>query len=370
VVMMPTSVRSSPRRQAITGDSFSYDQANRLTSATVGGTTSQYSYDGDGKRASSTVGATTTRYVYDVNVSLPVLLEDGTRKYVWGLGLAYAVDSGGTVEVYHMDGLGSVRAITNAAGSVVQTYQTDEFGIPTQTQGSSTQRFQYTGEQQDAETGFLYLRARMYDPSIGRFLQRDPLPGVRTAPLSLHRYAYVENDPVNAVDPSGLAPEIMKFSNDCIIQHDGGYLINVVCCTNLQVLMETEHFRVVWIGGMIFVLPSIRLSTADPGGSNNNPGDDAAQGQESELRRFMRSLNRRLFHRFLDSVQSAAAEAGGATRTAAETRESLDEALERNYRLVREDEPQIRQWIGGRHAHLISPDGQIVHFPLPPGFHP
>ena len=67
----------------------------------------------------------------DVTAGLPVLLDDGSRKYVWGLGLAYAVPSSGEVEVYYADGLNSVRALTNAAGSVVQTYQTDEFGVPT-----------------------------------------------------------------------------------------------------------------------------------------------------------------------------------------------------------------------------------------------
>jgi YD repeat-containing protein len=72
-------------------DSFTYDQAHRLTSATVvGGTTTSYTYDGAGKRASSTVGTNpTTHFVYDTSGTLPVLLDDGARKYVWGAkGLA------------------------------------------------------------------------------------------------------------------------------------------------------------------------------------------------------------------------------------------------------------------------------------------
>lgn len=64
-------------------DSFAYDQANRLTSATVGGVTTTYAYDGDGKRASQTTGGVTTTSVYDVNAGLPVLLDDGTSQYVW-----------------------------------------------------------------------------------------------------------------------------------------------------------------------------------------------------------------------------------------------------------------------------------------------
>ena len=144
-------------------DTFTYDQSNRLKAASVGGTSSTYVYDGDGKRTSKTVGSTTTSYVYDVNASLPVLLDDGTRKYVWGLGLAFAVDTSGNPLVYHADGLGSVRALTDASGSVVQTYQYDEYGNVTSSSGSVTQPFGCTGEQR-GETAFMYLRARYYAP--------------------------------------------------------------------------------------------------------------------------------------------------------------------------------------------------------------
>lgn len=149
------------------GRSCAYDQASRLTSATVNGTTGTDAYDGDGKRASQTVGSTTTSYVYDVNGALPNVLVDGTFKYVYGLGLAYAVDSSGNVQVYHTNGLGSVRAITDASGTLIETYQTDPFGVPTQTQGTSSQPFGYTGQQADPN-GLLYLRARYYDPTSGR----------------------------------------------------------------------------------------------------------------------------------------------------------------------------------------------------------
>ncbi len=59
------------------------------------------------------------------------MLSDGTRRYVWGLGLAYATDpSGNAVQaVYHGDGLGSTRALTDAAGVLTDSYQTDEFGV-------------------------------------------------------------------------------------------------------------------------------------------------------------------------------------------------------------------------------------------------
>jgi YD repeat-containing protein len=141
-------------------DRFSDDQANRLVSAAVGGTTTTYSYDGDGKRASKTVGTgSPITYTYDVNQWLPMLLSDGTRNYVSGLGLAFSVDTSGNLAVYHTDGLGSVRALTDPNGNIVQTYQADEFGVPALVQGASAQPFGYAGQQADAESGFQYLRS-------------------------------------------------------------------------------------------------------------------------------------------------------------------------------------------------------------------
>ena len=119
-------------------DSFAYDQANRMTSATVAGKASSFTYDGDGRRATQTVAGVTTSYIHDVAGGLPMVLEDGARKYVYGAGLAYTV-AGSSLQVYHTDGLGSVRAITDSLGAVVEAYRTDEFGAPYETKGKLNQ---------------------------------------------------------------------------------------------------------------------------------------------------------------------------------------------------------------------------------------
>ncbi|MFN0071504.1 MAG: RHS repeat domain-containing protein, partial [Chloroflexota bacterium] len=184
-------------------DTFTYDQANRLTRAAIsGGLTTNYAYDGDGKRMCSSTPCTTPEYVYDVNRGLPVLLQDGARQYVWGLGLAYTV-SGSAIAVHHSDGLGSNRAVTTATGQVESTYLSDDFGVSKLVRGTSPARLQYTGEPRDNETGFVYLRARMYDPAVGRFLQRDSLPGQRRDPQTQNRFSYVQNSPLARTDPSG-----------------------------------------------------------------------------------------------------------------------------------------------------------------------
>jgi RHS repeat-associated protein len=160
-------------------------------------------YDGDGTRFSRQVGGNPAiRYVSDVNVALPVMIDDGTRKYVYGLGLAYAVN-GSALDVYHTDRLGSVRALTNSAGTVTAAYRSDEYGLSAASYGTSSQPFGFTGEPRDA-TGLSYLRARYDDPSLGRFISRDSWAGSATAPRTLQRFAYAGNNPATFSDPRGM----------------------------------------------------------------------------------------------------------------------------------------------------------------------
>ncbi len=90
------------------------------------------------------------------------------------------------------------------------TYRYDVFGVVRQYEGPADTQFRFTGEQWDTETDFYYLRARYYDPAIGRFVSRDPWPGLAEFPQSLNGYPYVVNNPVNLTDPSGL---------DCGLSH-------------------------------------------------------------------------------------------------------------------------------------------------------
>jgi RHS repeat-associated protein len=100
------------------------------------------------------------------------------------------------------DGLGSVRLITDANGNAAGTAGYEAWGTP-QTGSASLGGFGFTGEQQDAETGFVYLRARHYDPTTGRFLQQDSYPGIPSQPQGQHRFAYAHGNPIRYTDPSG-----------------------------------------------------------------------------------------------------------------------------------------------------------------------
>jgi len=90
--------------------------------------------------------------------------------------------------------------------------------------GTASGEYLFAGQEYDSTLGYLYLRARYYDPTLGRFISKDPL--VKSAPGSqgYNRYAYVTNDPTNAVDPSGLcpAPEDTECKGEDFVGAGGG----------------------------------------------------------------------------------------------------------------------------------------------------
>ena len=135
---------------------------------------------------------------------LPVVLQDGTNTYVYGLDLISTTDNAGA-QTYHLyDGLGSTTGLVDGRGNGVASYGYDVFGAMRTQGGSSANHWLFTGEQRDSESDVYYLRARYYDPTTGRFLTQDPLPGWAGAPKTQNRYAYVLNNPVRYTDPFGL----------------------------------------------------------------------------------------------------------------------------------------------------------------------
>lgn len=196
---------------------YTYDTANRLTRVDDGISTIDYNYNGDGVRVAQTVDGIRTDYVQDIARPLPQALtarQGGTvSKYLYGLGLI-AEERGGTgpfaapaVWQYTLpDALGSIRQITDAAGNVTLGQHFDPFGGLMASGGSGTSAFGFAGEEQDPLTGLVYLRARTYDPTTGRFLQQDSVFGDPSQPRTLNRYTYAFNSPLTYTDPSGHMP--------------------------------------------------------------------------------------------------------------------------------------------------------------------
>ncbi|MCE7989400.1 MAG: hypothetical protein DYG89_50250 [Caldilinea sp. CFX5] len=189
--------------------SYEYDAANRLTKVISGSVTIDYAYDGWGNLIQESSNGVTTEFVLDERGALPTILgevrSDGAeRLYAYGPeGFAAQMTVGGGVEYPLLDGLGSLRQLTDNNGAIVLYRSYDAFGTIGGSGGTSSSRLGYTGELQDTATGLVYLRARHYHPVLGRFLQRDSFAGFQHRPQSLNRYSYTENNPVNMTDPSG-----------------------------------------------------------------------------------------------------------------------------------------------------------------------
>jgi len=188
---------------------YEYDAENKLIRVVrEDGSIVNYKYDGLGRRIEKEVDSVVTQYIYDDE---DILLElDGsnniTARYTHGPGIdePLIVEKSGVSSFYHADGLGSITELTDSIGTVAQAYTYSSFGkIESQLDPNFVQPYTFTAREFDMETGLYYYRARAYDSSMGRFLQKDPL-SVINLPQSLNKYPYVRNNPANFVDPLGL----------------------------------------------------------------------------------------------------------------------------------------------------------------------
>ncbi|MEZ0109789.1 RHS repeat-associated protein [Catenulispora sp. EB89] len=179
---------------------YGYNAAGEMTSASGSFGSAQYTYDGNGLRAGKTVGSTSESFTWGTG-STPNLLSDGTTAYLYGPGNLpiEQIGGGGAAQWFFHDALGSTVALTDGTGAVVGSFGYNPYGAVTATSGTATTPLGFGGQYGDSETGLVYLRARYYDPETAQFLTVDPDLKQTGQP-----YQYAGDDPVNALDPSGL----------------------------------------------------------------------------------------------------------------------------------------------------------------------
>ena len=237
---------------------YAYDALNRLRTverSSDGQTIATYTYDAIGRRIEKAVTAGssldgTTRYYYDASRTIEERDAADTilNQFVAGAQLvvdknlngdATATGPGDQRFYYHDDNQGSIFALTDLAGTIVEAYQYHAYGAATiinpGTNGqvdfggddivtaigiSQLQPYLFQGMRVDSEHGLYYTHARYYDPFQGRFLSRDPI-GIWGDPFNLgNGYSFVGNNPINRIDPSGrrtfAVPHMIEASGDIL----------------------------------------------------------------------------------------------------------------------------------------------------------
>jgi RHS repeat-associated protein len=180
------------------GRALAWDADNRLSAVTTqGGNSAELAYDYTGRRVRKTVNAASViRYPFP---GYEIASDGVITKFVAG----HAKRSTGERLFYHTDHLGGTHVITDITGLRVQLVEYDPWGKVVRSEGTADTTHGFTGQFLDPESGLMYYGGRYYDPVLGRFISPDPFVQSLTNPQTLNRYAYVLNNPVNRIDPTG-----------------------------------------------------------------------------------------------------------------------------------------------------------------------
>ncbi|MFQ8688152.1 MAG: RHS repeat domain-containing protein [Lachnospirales bacterium] len=184
-------------------EKFTYNGFNQLTAfEDEAGNKATYEYYSDGLRLSKTVNGAKSSYIWtDNNLSMEIK-SDEVISYAKAPGYMRTGSSKDSLyrndKLYLFNGHGDVTSMVDKSGKVTKTYSYDAFGNEINRDKNDTNPFRYCGEYWDNETESIYLRARYYNPSIGRFTTEDPIKD------ESNWYAYCEGNPIAFVDFLGM----------------------------------------------------------------------------------------------------------------------------------------------------------------------
>ena len=208
-----------PKKDDGKGETYVYDTMGRLLDVydKQDGTWQQNVYDATGLRMATVENGTYTGYTYDGDNILAEYNNDDSRttRYIRGYDLISQKNDAGETYHYLHNAHGDITKLVDTAGKVQNSYSYDAFGNTTSYSENVRNKFRYAGEQYDSITGEYYLRARYYDPAMGRFMNEDTYKGQIENPQSMNLYAYCLNNPVIYTDPSGHYVAEQDNSNKC-----------------------------------------------------------------------------------------------------------------------------------------------------------
>ncbi len=198
---------------ADTGRTFTWSLGGKLTGYTDGAVSVALTYDGLGFAVQRVQGATTRDYVWNYALDLPSIsvVRDGPTDLGYYVHtpqgvLLYAIAASNARVDYHFDELGNTLFLTNAAGTVTDSYAYAPFGELLASTGATENPFTFGGAfgvMREASAGLYAMRARYYDALSGRFLSRDPIDAID--PRGVNPYQYANGNPLAYVDPRGKA---------------------------------------------------------------------------------------------------------------------------------------------------------------------
>nr|WP_240903751.1 S8 family serine peptidase [Chengkuizengella sediminis] len=211
---------------------YTYNALNQLSTFKENDEVTTYQYYVGGLRATKeSQDGDFTRYIYFQGNVIEELDQEGnpTARNIWGNQLLYREDMTSSLGGYYFyNGHGDVVKVIAADGSkdVLKEYDYDIWGnVLTETSHETKtfdNPFQYTSEIYDEESGLIYLRARYYDPTMGRFITEDTYEGTINNPLSLNLYTYVSNNPLKYIDPTGHSEQVVDGGATYYVDSDGG----------------------------------------------------------------------------------------------------------------------------------------------------